>query len=171
MGNTVSENKNLCRCGCGREIELLNYRGQLKKYVKGHNVKNFVKHGPEHPSWRGGRTYDKNGYVMIWVSNVNHPRIRGNGQYVLEHILVMEKHLGRHLTKDERVHHINEDKKDNRIENLQLMTDVEHKSFHTLKMWKEGKYNNRQNNSRKHLQEPWVPPGPSLPGTGTSGES
>lgn len=42
----------------------------------------------------------------------------------------MEKHLGRRLQKGEIVHHINEDKVDNRLENLQLLTISEHMSLH-----------------------------------------
>lgn len=48
-----------------------------------------------------------------------HPRASKNN-YVFEHIIVMEKQLGRLLEKDENVHHINGVKDDNSIENLEL---------------------------------------------------
>ena len=50
----------------------------------------------------------------------------------LEHIVIMEKHIGRKLNKNEVVHHINGIKTDNRIENLRLMNVSEHARFHAL---------------------------------------
>lgn len=65
-----------------------------------------------------------------WYAKVpDHPNSTSNG-YVLHHRIVMENHLNRLLTQDEIVHHINEIKKDNRVENLQVMSRSEHGKLH-----------------------------------------
>jgi len=50
--------------------------------------------------------------------------------YILLHRVIMENHLGRLLEPYEVVHHKNENTKDNRIENLELMTEIQHKRLH-----------------------------------------
>jgi hypothetical protein len=71
----------------------------------------------------GGKTKNKFGYVLVLAPD--HPNC-GPSRYVKEHRLVMEKHLGRLLSSDEHIHHINGIKDDNRIENLMIMTNSEH---------------------------------------------
>jgi len=69
------------------------------------------------------RTSDR-GYQLISL-RPDDPLIdmtRGKGRSVLEHRLVMARHLGRPLTRDEFVHHRNGIRTDNRIENLELWT-------------------------------------------------
>lgn len=78
---------------------------------------------------RGGFWYE-NGYKILYLED---------GSSIKEHIKVMEDHIGRKLLADEVVHHINEKRDDNRLENLQLMTRGEHSKLHRLKELQEGK--------------------------------
>lgn len=70
--------------------------------------------------WRGGHIGKTTGYKYIRV----------NGKDIGEHILVMITHLGRPLEKNEVVHHIDGNKLNNSLENLQLMTRKEHAKLH-----------------------------------------
>jgi len=78
--------------------------------------------GSKNSNWKGGRTKHSSGYVLVYTPE--HPR--AHNRYVFEHILVMEKKLGRYVRKDELIHHINGIKDDNRLENLEILTTREH---------------------------------------------
>ena len=69
----------------------------------------------------------RDGYVKVYAPE--HPNCTTDG-YVMKHTLVMEKQIGRYLTENEVVHHINRIRNDNRIENLHLMTFKEHAELH-----------------------------------------
>lgn len=116
-----------CVC-CGKQFERTE---SDYKWCKERGYRNnFCSHkcrvenniGEKHPSWKGGRRYNDMGYVMRYCPQ--HPKnIYG---YYFEHRIIMEEHLGRYLDSSESIHHINGKKDDNRLENLQVMTNSEH---------------------------------------------
>lgn len=91
-------------------------------------IQSRIKHpsSHDHPMYKGGHITKDRGYKIISVKNV----------LMYEHRYVMEQHLGRKLLKTESVHHINKDKLDNRIDNLELFKT---KSEHTLKYHLKGR--------------------------------
>lgn len=80
----------------------------------------------------GGKKRLNTGYMAIYFPD--HPQSKDG--YILEHRLVMEGIIGRHLQNGECVHHINGIKDDNRKENLMIMTDKEHKRLHMKERYK-----------------------------------
>lgn len=81
-----------------------------------------LRHGKNNVNWNGGRRVNKNGYVEITIP-IDHPfrdAMRANRGTCMEHRFVMAEHIGRPLEYYEDVHHINGDRLDNRIDNLEI---------------------------------------------------
>lgn len=105
----------------------------------------------------------KSKYKAIKIDGVKHD----------EHRILMETHLGRKLCRDEVVHHVNEDKYDNDISNLEVMSLSEHSRMHqlgrkaspqTLKRMSEAQIGNRYGPPRKltddqvrYIREHYIP--------------
>ena len=65
-----------------------------------------------------------------WVYNKDHARANNDG-YVYEHIIIAEQKLGRLLTSEEVVHHIDHNRKNNKPENLMVFrTNSDHIKYH-----------------------------------------
>jgi len=78
--------------------------------------------GANHPSWKGGVRINSDGYKSIY---------QGNGRYKGEHRIIFEKYLGRELLDTEVVHHEDEIKDNNDIENLILFNNTgDHRKWH-----------------------------------------
>lgn len=82
--------------------------------------KGWFQKGENNNNWKGGKYRHTAGYIFI--KKPEHPNAN-NENYVREHILVMEKKIGRYLKNGEIVHHLNGIKDDNRIENLYLFSN------------------------------------------------
>ena len=98
-----------------------------KKHTK-KTIKFFSKQRTreKNPNWKG--VVIKKGYVLIYCHN--HP-FRNHANRVQEHRLIIEKQIGRYLTKKEKVHHLDEIKSNNSPKNLMAFTsESAHQRFH-----------------------------------------
>jgi hypothetical protein len=143
----------LCKCGCGK-LRPEKMWGRKREYIRGHHSRDQPrKKGEQASNWKGGRYIDPYGYVLIRASS--HHRTHQNG-YVFEHIIIMESYLGRELRQDEIVHHKNGVKDDNRIDNLELMTDSQHRIFNNINRILSDESRLKMSNSIKSLHDQGV---------------
>ena len=67
-------------------------------------------------------------YLRVFAPE--HPNASKQG-YVLEHRVVAEQKIGRRLKRGEVVHHIDGNRSNNTTENLEVLTDSQHKLLHS----------------------------------------
>lgn len=108
--------------------------------------------GAEHPNWRGGRTR-AHGYVRVklFLGDFFYSMAGKNG-YVLEHRLIMAKHLGRCLQPWEIVDHKNAIRDDNRESNLEVKSQSEHMLTHH-KGYRDGYRQGSQDSQSETIKE------------------
>ena len=122
-----------CACGCGEILPIFNKRGEISQFKHGHNTKKNIpwdnlnkgkkfKKGKDHRYWKGGRIRVHD-YVYIYKPDHH---FSNSGGYVPEHRLVWEEYYNSCLLKNADVHHKNNIRYDNRIENLEAMTHSQH---------------------------------------------
>jgi len=79
--------------------------------------------GKNSPAWKGGRTKNTGGYILVYIPEHMKANKRG---YVLEHILVWEKANNKSLPDGYIIHHLNGITDDNRPANLVALPNKKH---------------------------------------------
>lgn len=125
----LDENPQLCECGCGLPAPIAkrtrSSRGQVKglplRFINGHNIRLV---SSEEQS-RRSRCKDPN---KLRYTGRRDNYVKLNQRHM--HRVVVERHIGRRLESFEIVHHIDGDKWNNDINNLEIMTQAEHAALH-----------------------------------------
>lgn len=113
---------------CGNTHDLISYTySKFKGYCRKCMYK--LCNGKTYKNGDIFKTIDKEGYVWLWGNSLkSHPNYN-NG--IREHIYVMSHYIGRPIdTSVECVHHIDHNRQNNDISNLQLLTIEEHYKVH-----------------------------------------
>jgi len=111
-----------CRCDCGtvKKVQARSLRN-LQSMSCGCSISEPrpSRRGAKHGNWKGGRRVNSNGYVEIQVEL---PWDHCKTVKMAEHRYVMAVNLGRDLLPTERVHHLDGNRQNNSIDNLELWT-------------------------------------------------
>lgn len=120
---------------CGKTFKTFLVFKDRKKFCSKECYSKDMKNrtGIKHPRFKYKIAYGRHGRYFA-VLSPHHPYADGKG-YVMEHRLVMEKHIGRFLKPDEVIHHIDENPKNNDISNLRLMVKTDHDQLHSVSRW------------------------------------
>lgn len=114
--------KEITKCICCNKQLIRSYGESVRDWVPRKYCSHACYHkhyvGPIHYNYKTGTKTRPDGYI----------RDSKTDEYI--HRKIMKNKLGRSLDKNEVVHHINGNTSDNRIENMILLTNSEHRKLH-----------------------------------------
>lgn len=84
--------------------------------------------GPLNGRWKGGTIVRADGYVLVRIGIIG--KSEKGARYKLQHRIIMEKKIGRPLLRSEIIHHKDGDRSNNKISNLEILTQAEHAKEH-----------------------------------------
>lgn len=93
--------------------------------------------GRDHPRWNDSQILSSDGYVKVRVGK-SHPLADPNG-YAYEHLVIWISSGRRSPTPNEVLHHRNEIKTDNRLENLEIISRSRHNAHHLTERTRDEK--------------------------------
>lgn len=117
----------LCECGCGEAAPIATgtdatrgyVKGKPRRFINGHQMR--AREGARNNRYNSGLHIPPDGRAIVCGRDGSlSPFAR----------VLMEAHVSRELTSNEVVHHVNGDRSDDRIENLQVLTRAEHLALH-----------------------------------------
>ena len=143
LGTTYHNVQHIVRTRLPKDVQA---REKALRYSRAKTLRDVLQPPPSGSRahhWKGGRTKTKEGYWQVRIGK----------RYFLEHRLVMEKALGLEpggLPQIFEVHHIDENKQNNVLDNLALVTPSGHRELHChLNGWQPA-------SSRSTLWEKWA---------------
>jgi hypothetical protein len=93
----------------------------ISRAMRRNGIQTHFPEGETHPGWKGGRLLDASGYYRVLLKDDDpFVSMRNGGGYAMEHRYVMAQALNRPLSPNETVHHIDGNRQNNAISNLQV---------------------------------------------------
>jgi hypothetical protein len=126
----------LCACGCGIPTPIATRTRTARKQIKGVALRFISGHNTRliPPEEQKRRSSFNDGSAIRYTGSPSN-YIKLNSRHM--HRVVMEQHLGRPLLSTEIVHHIDNNKWNNDISNLEVMSQADHIRLH-IKQRRQG---------------------------------
>lgn len=115
-----------CQCDCGsvKQIRMTALTSRTTKACGYCDLATHGTSGESHHLWKGGVRFNQFGYVLLAksIAKKRYPNsiLSNKSSDTFEHVAVMSHHLKREIRRGETIHHLDGDRQNNDISNLEL---------------------------------------------------